>query len=87
VSKLTLLIYQYISISSVKSYSASARIISEALGENRHRQQVSLWCTSKKPIPTKCIDILLEYLRKDNMKRRDFFKNAKASFYLFMIIL
>ena len=58
--------------------SASARIISEALGENRHRQQVSLWCTSKKPIPTKCIDILLEYLRKDNIERRDFYRNAKA---------
>lgn len=62
--------------------SASARIISDALGEKRYRQQVSLWCTSKKPIPTKCIDILLEHLREDNMKRRDFLKNAKQRYFI-----
>ena len=62
--------------------SASAKIISDALGENRHRQQVSLWCTSNKPMPIKYMEVLLEYLRKDNIERRSFYKNAKERDFL-----
>ncbi|CAC9653348.1 hypothetical protein [uncultured Gammaproteobacteria bacterium] len=62
--------------------SASAKIISDALGEKRYRQQVSLWCTTKKPMPIKCMKILLEHLREDNIERRSFYKNAKNKDFL-----